>query len=314
MSGPPPPPPPYVVFFGPNANCTLDICSIEYSLYKYRPNLALNVLFLVLFAVAGAVHVFLGIRWRSWWFMSFMLAGCLSEIVGYVGRIIMYQNPFEFVAFMLQIVFITSGPVYYTAAIYVTISKAITSFAPELSRIPPKAMYWLFISFDAFCLALQAAGGALSTTSKGSSHLGVNLAMAGLVIQVVVLVAFCALFADYMIRYNRSGLARALTRREKLFFGFLALAITLILARCAYRVDELSEGYSNSTKITDEGLFIGLEGVLIILAVFALCVGHPGLVFGQKRLDGDRKVSSSTVESGIIEPKERVRQASDATV
>ncbi|KAF6821035.1 parasitic phase-specific protein psp-1 [Colletotrichum sojae] len=308
MSSPPPPLPPYVVIFGPDGNCTLDLCPIEYSLYKYRPNLAVNVLFLALFAVAGAIHVFLGIRWRSWWFMSFMLAGCLSEIVGYVGRILMHANPFQFAAFMLQIVFITSGPVYYTAAIYVTISKAITSFAPELSRIPPKVMYWLFISFDIFCLALQAAGGALSTTSRGDSDLGVDLAMAGLVIQVVVLVAFCTLFADYMFRYARSEYSRKLTRREKFFFGFLALAITLILARCAYRVDELSEGYSDSTKITDEGLFIGLEGVLIIAAVFALCIGHPGLVFGENKMGGDRKVSHASVESGIIENKERVRQ------
>lgn len=124
MAGPPPPLPPYIVTFGPKSNCTLDICPLEYSLYKYRPNLAVNILFLALFALAGAVHVVLGIKWRQWWFMAFMLAGCLSEIVGYVGRIVMYKNPFEFIAFMLQIVFITSGPVYYTAAIYVTISKA----------------------------------------------------------------------------------------------------------------------------------------------------------------------------------------------
>ncbi|KAK1729706.1 hypothetical protein CaCOL14_006665 [Colletotrichum acutatum] len=297
MAGPPPPLPPYIVTFGPKSNCTLDICPLEYSLYKYRPNLAVNILFLALFALAGAVHVVLGIKWRQWWFMAFMLAGCLSEIVGYVGRIVMYKNPFEFIAFMLQIVFITSGPVYYTAAIYVTISKAIESFAPELSRIPTKYIYWLFISFDVFCLVLQAAGGALSTTSSGSSDVGVDLAMAGLVIQVIVLVAFCSLFADYMIRYTRSDVARALTRREKTFFGFLALAVVLILARCAYRVDELSEGYSNSDKITNEGLFIGLEGVLVICAVFSLCLGHPGLLFGKPQAsNGVRKESS--VESG----------------
>ncbi|WYZ40748.1 hypothetical protein EsH8_IV_001089 [Colletotrichum jinshuiense] len=308
MTGPPPPLPPYVVIFGPKANCTLELCPLEYSLYKYRPNLAVNILFLALFALAGAVHIVLGVRWRTWWFMAFMLAGCLSEIIGYVGRIVMYNNPFEFVAFMLQIIFITSGPVYYTAAIYVTISRAIESFAPELSRIPTKVIYWLFISFDVFCLALQAAGGALSTTSLGSSDTGVNLAMAGLVIQVVVLVAFCALFADYMIRYTRSSASRDLTRREKVFFGFLALAVVLILARCSYRVDELSEGYSNSEKITDEGLFIGLEGVLVICAVFALCVGHPGLVFGgnkDRSMNGARKESGveSGVESIIVEKK-----------
>ncbi|KAK2000094.1 RTA1 like protein, partial [Colletotrichum falcatum] len=299
MSGPPPPLPSNLVVFGPEANCTLELCPLEYSLYRYRPNLAVNALFLALFALAAVVHTFLGVRWRAWGFMAFMIAGCLSEIAGYIGRIIMYYNPFQFAGFMLQIIFITSAPVYFTAAIYVTIGRAIDSFAPELSRIPTKAMYWLFISFDVFCLVLQAAGGALSTTSAGSSTVGVDLAMAGLVLQVVVLVAFCAVFADYMVRYTRSAFARPLTGRERLFFGFLALAVVLILVRCAYRVDELSEGYKQSEKLSNEGLFIGLEGVLIICAVFSLCVGHPGLVFAKSKDTADDVRKKPSVDSGI---------------
>lgn len=66
--------------------------------------------------------------------------GCLVEIGGYIGRVIMYGNPFDFIGFMTQIgkvlsrsspsdnvltglVLITSGPVFYTAAIYITLSK-----------------------------------------------------------------------------------------------------------------------------------------------------------------------------------------------
>ncbi|KAJ3951681.1 hypothetical protein N0V92_011905 [Colletotrichum tropicale] len=308
MTGPPPPLPPYVVVFGPDANCTLEICDIHYSLYRYRPNIAVNALFLALYGLAGLVHIFLGIRWRSYWFMTFMVLGCLSEIVGYIGRIMLYHNPFAFVPFMLQIVFITSGPVWYTAAIYVTLSKAITHLGPELARLPPKALYWVFIALDVSCLVIQAAGGAISTDSKGDSDLGVNLAMGGLVIQVVVIVVFCAVFADYMIRYTRSSYTRKLTQREKIFFGFLALAVALILARCSYRVDELSEGYSNSTKVTDEGLFIGLEGVLIVLAVFSLCLGHPGLAFENKTERAEeRKESQASVESAMSETTDKGR-------
>lgn len=52
-----------------------------------------------------------------------------------------------------------------------------------------------------------------------------------------------------------------LGRGQKLFFGGLASVIVLILARCSYRVDELSQGYTDSDKVTEEPLFIGLEGV-----------------------------------------------------
>lgn len=109
--------------FGPGANCTLALCPVEWSVYQYRPNLAANVVFLILFALAMLIHIYLGIRWKSWFFMSFMIMGCMVEIIGYVGRIIMHDNPFSFPGFMIQIVFITTGPVFYTAAIYVTLSK-----------------------------------------------------------------------------------------------------------------------------------------------------------------------------------------------
>ena len=111
------------VVFGPKSNCTLELCDLEWSVYQYRPSLPANILFLVLFAAALVLHMYLGFRWRSWWFMAFMIAGCVSEMIGYAGRIKMYDNPFAFPAFMIQIVFITGAPVYYTAAIYLTLSK-----------------------------------------------------------------------------------------------------------------------------------------------------------------------------------------------
>lgn len=111
------------ISFGPDANCTLSTCPIEASVYGYRPSIPANSIFLALFSLAIIVHVALGIRWRSWGFMAFMIFGCLVEIVGYAARILLYKNPFDFLAFLIQIIFITTGPVFYTAAIYVTLSK-----------------------------------------------------------------------------------------------------------------------------------------------------------------------------------------------
>lgn len=45
----------------------------------------------------------------------------------------------------------------------------------------------------------------------------------------------------------------------KVFVVFLTAAIILILIRCAYRIDELSDGY-NGPLIHNEPLFIALEG------------------------------------------------------
>lgn len=132
-------------------------------------------------------------------------------------------------------------------------------------------LFYLFIVADIICLALQGAGGVLSTLSSGVSQQGIDVSRAGLVLQVVVLLVFCALFTDYMVRHVRyirrlrpNMRARdVLGTRQKLFFSGLSIASLFILIRCIYRVDELSEGYVGSKRITNEGLYIGFEGVYV---------------------------------------------------
>lgn len=143
---------------------------------------------------------------------------------------------------------------------------SIASFAPELSRFNPKLFYYIFIPCDLVSLVLQGAGGGLSTSSSGDSKVGVNLALAGLSLQVLTILLFCGFFGDFLFRYFRSEQSRRKARdrqvegRVRLFFGFMSLAVALILARCAYRLVELNEGYSGHL-VGDEPLFIGLEGV-----------------------------------------------------
>ncbi|KAH6847318.1 RTA1 like protein-domain-containing protein [Chaetomium sp. MPI-CAGE-AT-0009] len=311
-------PPPNVVVFGPDANCTLEICPVEMSVYGYRPSLAANIVFIALYALSMAIHAYLGIRWKHWWYMGCMLVGGANAIIGYVGRVMLYYNPFSFTAFMIQIICVTSGPVYYCAAIYITLGLAITALPPHLSRtrirIPPHLLYTIFIPSDLLSLALQAAGGALSTSSAGSSALGVNLALAGLSLQVFTMLLFCGLFGDFLVRYFRAGASggggsesesgggvgkldglSGNGTRLKLFFGFMALAVVLILARCAYRLVELNEGYDGEL-VRDEPLFIGLEGVMVLVAVYCLMIGHPGFVFKKERKDRSSGLSQQELQ------------------
>ncbi|KAL2810352.1 hypothetical protein BJX63DRAFT_402415 [Aspergillus granulosus] len=112
--------------------------------------------------------------------------------------------------------------------------------------------------------------------------------MAGLIFQVIMLFGFIGLLGDFVFRFLSSKTSSSIDTRAKLFFGFLFLALFTTLARCIFRADELKEGYSGEL-ISNEGLFIGLEGVLIVIAVFALCIGHPGFIF---RKDGEHEYSS----------------------
>lgn len=95
--------PPGTIVFGPDGNCTLAICPVQYSIYGYRPSLAASITFIVLYSISACIHLYLGLRWKKWGFMSCMLVGAATAILGYAGRIIMWYNPFDFSGFMLQI-------------------------------------------------------------------------------------------------------------------------------------------------------------------------------------------------------------------
>jgi hypothetical protein len=98
------------VGFGKLSNCTLSLCDIKYSVFEYRPSLAANSIFLALFMLAGLWHLIQGFHsWKSrrystqWFYCWAMVLGCITEIVGYIGRILLHSNPFEFDYFLVQI-------------------------------------------------------------------------------------------------------------------------------------------------------------------------------------------------------------------
>lgn len=193
---------------------------------------------------------------------------------------------------LFDVVCLTIAPVFYTASIYVTLSQSIVYLAPDLSRFKPQLFYYIFIPFDIVCLALQAAGGAMSANSTGSTQTGVDLSQAGLSLQVIVLFFFIVAFSDYMFRYLRSGRASNFGWRLTAFFTGLSGATLLILARCAYRVAELKDGY-NGSLIKEEAPFIVLEGVFVFLAAAALCFGHPGLGLKRGQMEGQKLENDS---------------------
>lgn len=132
----------------------------------------------------------------------------------------------------------------------------------KAARFNPIYFYWIFIPCDVVSLILQAVGGALSSTSNGSSNVGVNIALAGLSIQVITLFVFFLLAVDYAIRSRATWSKETLPGRFKIFVIFLTFAGILIFIRCCYRIYELQGGYSrDSAALRDEDKFIALESV-----------------------------------------------------
>ena len=78
------------------AACTLETCPIQNSYYNYRPSLGTNAAFLALFSLSLSSFILQAALSRR--FVGFtiaMVSGCSLEVLGYIGRIMSWHNPFN---------------------------------------------------------------------------------------------------------------------------------------------------------------------------------------------------------------------------
>ena len=76
-------------------------CPADGSSLGYAPNLAASIIFMGVFGVSLIGHLVLGWKYKTWTFMIAMLLGSSSEVVGYLGRILMHNNPYKLSTFVL---------------------------------------------------------------------------------------------------------------------------------------------------------------------------------------------------------------------
>jgi hypothetical protein len=220
----------------PEAECRLDkACLDEFGSVHYLPSMFGNALFLGIFGTVLILQIWLGIRHKTWGYMAAMIGGNVLEIVGYLGRIMMNKSPFEDTNFIIYIVGLTIGPAFYSAAIYLGISRIITIFGAQLSWLKPRTVTLLFIGADLISLILQSAGGAIASMAdtQKDNDLGVNIMIAGLIAQVVATSAFAGvcLHLAWNIRKHpeRLDYSYAQFRKTRKFSLFLWCKSSLVI-------------------------------------------------------------------------------------
>lgn len=188
---------------------------------------------------------------------------------GYVGRLMLHNDPFDKMGFKINVILLTVAPAFLSAGIYVTLKKMVVVFGREYSRLSPNAYAYIFILSDTVSIILQAAGGTISAIATEKTFLdqGVDIMIAGLVSQVVTLFIFAYLCAEYgwRLRKNRDRLTTAslsLANSRNFRFCLLAMifAFLCIFIRCCYRVAELCNGWG-SEIMRKQGEFVLLDSV-----------------------------------------------------
>ncbi|KAL5045006.1 hypothetical protein BDW71DRAFT_95074 [Aspergillus fruticulosus] len=289
--------------------CTLQTCPLSLAHTSYLPNLGGNGFYVALFAFLIPVQLVVGIRTRTWSFMTGTVCGLLLEVLGYVARIKMRANPFIDRWFTMYMVCLTIAPAFLSAAIYVSLARLLAVYTTRVSRIKQRSYSIIFIACDIVSLLLQAAGGAITTSSASSTvQAGIDIMIAGLASQVASLTLYLAICLDlawriYRLPSKSKRLGPTATddssegpfvsrialnpdyagiRASRTWVAFLSLqglATICIYVRSVFRVAELSGGF-DSHLANDEVAFMVLEGAMISIAAIALSTwGHPGVGF-----------------------------------
>ncbi|KAK9234062.1 RTA1 domain-containing protein [Lipomyces kononenkoae] len=266
-------------------------CPVEATIYGYYPSLVANVFFAAAFGFYMVLNIAFAVRYRTVSYGIALILGCMTEVVGYIGRIMMHHNPWSQAGFDIQICCLIIAPAFMSAGIYLTLKHLTLCFGSEHSRIKPALYTWIFIFFDLFSLVLQGTGGGLAASGKASNTIdtGNDIMLAGICFQVVTLSVFALMALDYYLRFRRSKLVLSPKTETlqhdikfKLFITALVIAFLSIYIRCVYRIVEMAGGWGN-TIMRDETGFIVLEGAMILVAVSFLTIFHPGYCFPQLR-------------------------------
>jgi len=77
-------------------------CPVEATTYGYYPDLPANAFFAAAFGLLLIVGLIVGIRRKTWSYTAFLAVGAFGECVGYIGRILMHNNPWDSGAFQVS--------------------------------------------------------------------------------------------------------------------------------------------------------------------------------------------------------------------
>lgn len=284
------------------ALCSLSTCDFTLAAFDYRASLPGNAFYATIFGIFLIMNIYLGMRHKTWGYMIAMCVGLVGEIIGYVGRILLWQNPFDPTGndFLIYIVCLTISPALLSAAIYLCLARIVVVFGEDISRFRPRTYTLIFCTCDFFSLLLQATGGGMTSTAKtySAQQTGVNTMLAGLAAQVISLFIFSVMALEYAFRLYRNptwwDTRHASLYQSRLFQAFLvglAVATLTIFTRSIFRVAELSSGFHGSLA-NNQVSFMILDGAMVTIASSCLTFLHPGISFQGHWADADFKFRS----------------------
>ncbi|GAA5823601.1 hypothetical protein JCM11251_000693 [Rhodosporidiobolus azoricus] len=286
---------------------------LTFNIYGYNPSLAPAIVYIICFALITAYQTYQVGRSRIWW-LSVLLVGGIGEIVGWIGRLLAWDNPYDLNWFLMQIICLILAPCFFSATIYGILGMIVRSIGREYSLLRPSFYLILFCTMDLIAIVVQAVGGgmaAIALKNDDSSSNGTHIMVAGVAIQLFAMICFCILGLDVWrrARKDRSYQNRPHPQQGRLraiAFGLTFSSIWLLI-RCIYRVIELAEGWTGYL-MTHEPYFCVLDAMCMVFAqgVFMFTWPNNEKTFYRNSGATDADSETTRAEPGTGEKVQRV--------
>ncbi|KAF7549474.1 hypothetical protein G7Z17_g6359 [Cylindrodendrum hubeiense] len=252
--------------------CISDYKHADWSYYRYKPSVQVNVVFIILFGITTLLHGFQIWKTRTWYLSALVIGG--------VGRLMgAMQDPgcWTMGPYIIQSLPILLAPALMAASIYMILGRIIELTEGEhYSLVRKQWLTKIFVMGDVLSLLLQSSGGGMMAISS-LSKLGEKVIVGGLFVQLIFFGCFIAVAAVFHRRMAAAPTPRASDPQVRWTQYLTTLYVTgiLILIRSVFRVIEFIQGNHGALMRSEVYVFV-FDGLLMLVALAWMNWFHPG--------------------------------------
>ncbi|KAF4815569.1 Protein RTM1 [Colletotrichum tropicale] len=252
----------------------------EFVFHHYDPSFPAAWVYIALFGISFALHVFQMVKFRAWYFAPFLLAAAVS----YIGRALSTTETPDWTttAYTIQSLTLLLGPALLAASIYMVLGRLIRFMEAEhLALIRTNWLTKIFVLGDIISFVTQGAGGAILSRAKSPSDVDLveNIIIAGLAVQIAFFGVFIIVICLFHYRINGSptGPCSSATLRCRPFIWILYGASILIMVRSVFRVAEYVTGSDGPLMASEVYIYV-FDAALMFLVAAMFNLFHPGKI------------------------------------
>jgi hypothetical protein len=231
---------------------------------EYKPSRALAIVVCVVFIALSLVQIRRIIRTHRWFGFTIVIGGlCKSseifflaswitnvcsivEIAGLAARIYSCNHLSDQSSYGAQILLILLAPIFFAASIYMFLGRLIASADyPSLCGIRTRWLSKFFVVGDVLCFLIQICGAGIFVSADNTREQtdGENVILAGLALQVVILIIFIIFAIVFDFTVIKKRYLGSTSPNPRLFqkMVILYLCSTLIMCRNIFRLVEFGQ-------------------------------------------------------------------------